>query len=151
MLNRITDVIKQNTDEASATGNIKHLINPKVSRTKTKSTWVNFDQQATALNRDHKHILDFFLSELGCTGNLGSNNEMILVGGFQDKNFLKMIQNYIKDYVMCQNCKCLVTTLEKRDRLTYLVCSKCKASRTVQAITSRFVATKRGQRRKERM
>ena len=98
LLNRITEIIQQNSDETGSQATFK-LIEPKCSRSKTKSTWNNFDAQATALGRDHKHILDYFLSELGCTGNLGVNNEMVLVGGFQDKNFIRMIKKYIIDYV----------------------------------------------------
>lgn len=66
---------------------------------------MNFEAQATALKRDPKHILDYFLSELGCTGNLGARNEMILVGGYQQKHFVRLIRKYIDDYIKCGNCK----------------------------------------------
>jgi translation initiation factor 2 subunit 2 len=144
MLNRIIETIG---DDGAQQGSFK-LIEPICTRTKTKSTWVNFDSQAVALNRSHQHIIDYFMSELGCGGNLGSNNEMVLVGGFQAKNFLKMIRKYIEDYVRCKDCKGLQTVMVKEDRLTYLKCEKCRASRNVQGIAGRFVATRRGERRK---
>jgi len=40
---------------------------------------------ATELNRKHQHILDFFTSELGCDGNIGSDGSLVLTGGFQAK------------------------------------------------------------------
>jgi len=43
---------------------------------------LNFDEQVTAIGRKHQHMLEYFLSELGCDGTIGSNNEMILVGGY---------------------------------------------------------------------
>ena len=55
------------------------------SRTRTKSTWHNFNSMATELNRKHQHILDFFTSELGCDGNIGSDGSLVLTGGFQAK------------------------------------------------------------------
>lgn len=132
-----------------SSGTVK-LLEPICQRGRTKSTWHNFEAQANAIARDPKHIIDYFMSELGCTGNLGSSNEMVLVGGYQQKHFLRLIRKYISDFVMCANCKGLQTELDKKDRLTWLTCKKCKASRTVGAISNRFVATKRGQRKKEK-
>jgi translation initiation factor 2 beta subunit (eIF-2beta)/eIF-5 len=153
LLNRIVDIIKEKHGEnMGATGTFK-LIEPKCSRTKTKSTWNNFDAQASAISRDHQHILTYFMTELGCEGNIGSSNEMVLVGGYQPKHFLRLIRKYIEDYVRCINCKGLDTKIERdeKSRLFYLHCNKCQSARTVQTITGRYQATKRGQRRKERM
>lgn len=150
LLNRITEHLKTiSGNETESSGSFK-LIEPICTRTKTKSTWANFDSQAVAINRNHQHILDYFLSELGCSGNLGSANEMTLVGGYQAKHFLRLIRKYIEDYVRCRDCKGLNTELQKQERLTVLKCNKCRASRTVQAIVSHFQATRRGERRKER-
>mmetsp|Transcript_696 Transcript_696/g.1293 ORF Transcript_696/g.1293 Transcript_696/m.1293 type:complete len:94 (+) Transcript_696:348-629(+) len=93
------------------------------------------------------------MSELGCEGNIGANDEMILVGGYQPKHFLRLIRKYIEDYVRCKDCKGYSTEIvkEEKTRLRYLKCKKCHASRTVQKIESRFKATARGQRRKARM
>jgi translation initiation factor 2 beta subunit (eIF-2beta)/eIF-5 len=49
--------------------------------------------------------MDYFMSELGCEGNIGFNNEMILVGGYQAKHFLRLIRKYIEDYVRCKDCR----------------------------------------------
>ena len=151
LLGLITETIKKSSSskEEGASGHYK-LIEPQCSRTKTKSTWINFDEQATALNRDHKHILAYFVSELGCVGNIGSINEMTLVGGYQAKHYNRLIRKYIEDYVKCNNCKGFNTDFIREDRLTYLKCNRCKASRTVAAIASRYQAARRGERRRER-
>jgi translation initiation factor 2 beta subunit (eIF-2beta)/eIF-5 len=67
------------------------------------------------------------LSELGCEGNIGSNNEMILVGGYQAKNFLRLIRKYIDDYVRCKDCRGYKTVIEREDktRLSILKCDTC--------------------------
>jgi translation initiation factor 2 beta subunit (eIF-2beta)/eIF-5 len=43
------------------------------------------------------------MSELGCVGNIGSNGEMILVGGYQAKHYLRLIRKYIEEYVRCKD------------------------------------------------
>jgi hypothetical protein len=50
-------------------------------------------------------MLEYFLSELGCDGTVGSNNEMILVGGYQAKHFLRLTKKYVEEYVKCNTCK----------------------------------------------
>ena len=92
------------------------------------------------------------MSELGCEGNIGSNNEMILVGGYQAKHFLRLIRKYIEDYVRCKDCRGYKTQIEREDktRLSFLKCETCQASRTVSQIASHFQATKRGERKKAR-
>jgi len=64
------------------------------------------------------------MSELGCEGNIGSMNEMVLVGGYQPKHFLRLIRKYIEDYVRCANCKSLDSKIE-RDEKSRLWVLKC--------------------------
>lgn len=64
------------------------------------------------------------MSELGCEGTIGSNNEMILVGGYQAKHFLRGIRKYIDDYVRCKDCRGYKTEIFREDktRLNVLKC-----------------------------
>ena len=56
------------------------------------------------------------MSELGCQGNIGSQGEMVLVGGYQPKHFLRLIRKYIGDYVRCEDCRGLDTVIEKEEK-----------------------------------
>jgi len=80
------------------------------------------------------------MTELGAEGNLGHNDEMVLVGGYQPKHFLRLIRKYIEDYVRCTNCKGLDTKIERdeKSRLYFLYCNKDHSSRTVQTIANRY-------------
>jgi len=138
MLDQIIKQVASLTSGEDGAAGVFKLFEPQCSRNKTKSSWNNFDEQAVSIGRDHKHILDYFLSELGCSGNLGANNEMVLVGNYQAKVYLRLIRKYIEDYVRCANCRLFNTEIKKEDRLTSLRCKKCKASRTVTAIANRF-------------
>jgi translation initiation factor 2 beta subunit (eIF-2beta)/eIF-5 len=152
MLQNVVDVIKSK-QTGSDTGNETFaLLAAQTSKTATKSCWHNFLKQAEALDREQPHILAYFLSELGCDGVIGNNGEMILTGGYQAKDFSKTIRRYANDYVKCIDCNSYQTRIkhEKKERIDYLICKKCEASRTVEPINVRFVATKRGQRRKDR-
>ena len=128
------------------------LLDPVCIKTSTKTLWQNYEKQLELMNRDCQHVLSYFLAELGTDGVVGNNGEMILTGSYQVKHFSKLIRRYAEDYVKCNDCKKYNTEFKhvKKERLDYLVCLSCGASRTVESIGMRFVATKRGQRRKER-
>lgn len=93
------------------------------------------------------------MAELGCEGTIGNENMLILNGGFQPKNFFKIMKLYIDKYVKCDVCQRYQTDIvkENKTRLQYLNCRLCKASRVVPQINMGFRAVKRGQRRKDRM
>lgn len=78
MLKKISDKVEggENVDS-----NFK-LVEPKCARTATKSSWVNFGKQAEAMCREPQHVLGYFKNELGCNGTIGSDNMLILNGGY---------------------------------------------------------------------
>ena len=104
------------------------------------------------MNRQAEHVLAFFLAELGTDGIIGNNGEMILTGIYMPKSVNKIIRKYSTDYVQCQECRKYNTEFVsmKKERITKLVCKSCGASRPVVGIAGRYVATKRGERRKAR-
>ena len=151
LLKMVVDIVTvKNADTEDAVG--FKLDQPKCSMTRVKSTWHNFGLVSENLNRKSGHILEFFTSELGCEGNLGVANEMVLTGKFRDKHFTKLIKKYIQEYVMCIQCRSYNTLLEKEDktRMWVVKCCNCKSARTVANIASRFVATRRGDKKKAR-
>lgn len=78
MLQRIADSV----GETQAGKTDFKLHEPKCARTATKSSWVNFDKQAKAMDREPNHVLGFFKNELGCNGTIGQDNMLILNGGY---------------------------------------------------------------------
>ena len=148
MLKKISDVVVGQDNVVSGF----KLIEPKCARTATKSSWVNFGKQAEVMNRDPMHVLGFYKMELGCNGTIGSDNMLILNGGYQQKHFIKIIKKYTETYLKCEVCGQFNSKIEKdvKTRIEFLKCHICGASRTVPPIGRVFEATRRGQRRAER-
>lgn len=100
LLKIVQDELKAKNAGAEAKTRFK-MENPVTSRTRTKSTWHNFDGLATKIGRKPQHVLDFITSELGCDGNIGSSGEMILTGAFGVKQFTNLMNKYFKEFVEC--------------------------------------------------
>lgn len=92
------------------------------------------------MDRDPQHVLGYYKFELGCNGTIGSDDMLILNGGYQQKHFIKIIKKYIEIYVRCEVCQGYSSKIEKdvKTRLEFLKCSKCGASRTVPPIGKTF-------------
>lgn len=90
------------------------------------------------LHRLPKHLLDFLLAELGTSGSVDGNNQLIIKGRFQQKQIENVLKRYIKEYVTCHTCRSPETILQKDTRLFFLQCETCGSRCSVASIKSGF-------------
>lgn len=96
-----------------------------------KTTWYNFNMFCKNTNRSEHHVKSYILRELMTQGSILEDGTLKIYGKFNNVQLKSVIKNYIKEYVLCSQCKSLHTHLQKFDALFKLVCSKCKSERTV--------------------
>jgi len=114
---------------------------PQCARVGTKKTsFVNFMEICQMLRRQPKHTLAFILAELGASGSVDGNNQLIIKGRFQQKQLESVLRRYIKEYVTCHTCRSPDTLLERDVRLYFLRCNVCRSSCSVATIKSGFQA-----------
>lgn len=92
----------------------------------------NFSQIAQALRRETSHLLKFLTKELASPGH--SNDRATFQTKVSQKIIQQKIEAYVKEYVICKECKRPDTTLVKEDRLTFLVCEACGAKISVKSV-----------------
>lgn len=92
------------------------------------------------LHRAQKHLLDFLLSELGTSGSIDGNNQLIIKGRFQQKQIENVLRRYIKEYVTCHTCRSPNTILQKDSRIFFLQCEACGSRCSVASIKHGFQA-----------
>ncbi len=92
----------------------------------------NFGQIASALNRESDHMLKYILKELATPGEF-KNNVLIMGRKVSASMINDKIEKYVKDFVLCKECKKPDTKLIKEDRITFLKCQACGAKQPVQA------------------
>ncbi|RMX50197.1 hypothetical protein pdam_00004830, partial [Pocillopora damicornis] len=103
------------------------------------------------LHRQPKHLLAFLLAELGTSGSIDGNNQLIIKGRFQQKMIENVLRRYIKEYVTCNTCRSPDTILQKETRLFFIQCETCGSRRSVASIKSGFqaITQKRAQLKKQ--
>lgn len=104
---------------------------PVLLKSRNKVIIVNFGDICSSLNRNPSMVSSYFLSELNTTGCILESDRFKLKGVWNLGQMLSILKKYINGYVLCAMCKSLHTVLYKENRLTFLVCNKCGASRSV--------------------
>jgi len=146
---RIYSLLHSNNPEFIAKQKRYVMKPPQVNRVGTKKTaWLNFVEICTILRRDREHFLNYVLTELGTNGSIDGSYSLIIKGRFQPKQIENVIRHYISEYVACRTCKSPETILKKENRLYFLCCQSCGATRSVSAIKKGFEAQV-GKRKKE--
>jgi len=151
LLNRVYNIMREKNPGFDS-GEKKKIIMkpPQCARVGSKKTcFANFAEICRILKRQPKHVLQFLLAELGTSGSMDGNNQLIVKGRFQQKQFEAVLKNYIREYVSCHTCRAAETVLEKDGRLFFLKCEVCGSRCSVVAIKTGFqaVTTKRAKTR----
>lgn len=142
LLTRVFDIIREKNPEM-ATGEKKKIVMrpPQVLRAGARRTsFANFAEISRMLHRQSKHVLAFLLAELGTSGSVDGNNQLIIRGRFNQKQIENVLRRYIKEYVTCHTCKSPDTLLQKEERLFFLQCETCGSRCSVASIKSGFQA-----------
>ncbi|CAL1262618.1 unnamed protein product [Larinioides sclopetarius] len=114
---------------------------PQIIRIGTKkSSFVNFIETCKLLHRLPQHLQSFLLVELGTSGSVDGNNQLIIKGRFDQKQIESVLRSYIKEYVTCHTCRSPDTVLQKDTRLFFLQCETCGSRCSVASIKSGFQA-----------
>uniref|UniRef100_A0A0K8SMY6 Eukaryotic translation initiation factor 2 subunit 2 n=1 Tax=Lygus hesperus TaxID=30085 RepID=A0A0K8SMY6_LYGHE len=142
LLTRVFDIIRDKNPGMLPDRKAKFVMRPpQVVRIGTKKTsFANFTEICKTLHRVPKHLLDFLLSELGTSGSVDGNSQLIIKGRFQQKQIENVLRRYIKEYVTCHTCRSPDTILQKDTRLFFLQCETCGSRCSVASIKSGFQA-----------
>ena len=117
-------VQQKSLDEVHAKINLPIM---KVTQVNRSSIIVNFDKFPTKLKRSADHISAFFKSETGLSNSINERGQLIIQGLFSESKCQSIIRNYIKNFVMCKQCKSIDSTMYKESGLNFLQCHQCQA------------------------
>lgn len=142
LLDRVFEIMREKNPNMVSGKKQKFIMRPpQVVRIGTKKTsFANFTEICKALHRQPKHLLDFLLAELGTSGSVDGNSQLIIKGRFQQKQIENVLRRYIKEYVTCHTCRSPDTILQKDTRLFFLQCETCGSRCSVASIKSGFQA-----------
>ncbi|MCK4555544.1 MAG: translation initiation factor IF-2 subunit beta [Candidatus Aenigmarchaeota archaeon] len=93
----------------------------------------NFDELATTLRRDPKHLLKYMAKELASQATV-EGKSAVFMGKFGMIQMGKKFNAYVETFVLCPECKKPDTKLMKEDRLAFIKCEACGARKAVPVV-----------------
>lgn len=91
----------------------------------------NFDEIASAVNREPSQILVYLLRELGTAGTI-DGKRVVFKGRVPPNQIENRLRGYVETFVLCSECRRPDTRLVKEGRVTLLECDACGAHRPVK-------------------
>ena len=96
-----------------------------------KTILTNFYQVVSYLRRKPEHFQKFILRELATSGNI-EGDRLVLNNKIPSAKINSKIEDYVKEFVLCKECKKPDTEIVKEDRLTFVHCLACGAKHSVR-------------------
>ena len=97
-----------------------------------KTILTNFLQIASHIRRKSEHLQKFLLRELATSGQI-EGDRLVLNNKILSAKINQKIEDYVKEFVLCKECKKPDTELIKEDRLTFIHCLACGAKHSVRS------------------
>jgi len=94
----------------------------------------NLAQIAKQLSRLQNHLLKFLLRELATTGECKDSGATIFIGKFGSSVLNTKIEKYVKEFLLCDQCKKPDTELIKEKGITFKRCEACGAKSSVRSL-----------------
>ena len=91
----------------------------------------NFQQIADALRRDSQHLLKYVLRELATPGEL-KKSALMIGTKISASRINEKITQYVKEYVLCTECKKPDTKFVREDKFLFLKCTACGARHSIK-------------------
>ena len=93
----------------------------------------NYTDVVTTLRRESKHLMKYLAKELASPCDL-DGKRLLIKGKHRDKSLNLKLERYIKEYVLCNECKKPDTNLVTQGGVTFIRCEACGARSPVAVI-----------------
>ena len=96
-----------------------------------KTFFINFSEICVAIDRTHDYVKKYLETETNISTSILGDGGLkfdVLIKPQQIKN---IITTFIKELIICKDCKSCITTIEKDTRLVFLYCSNCNSKKSI--------------------
>src|SRR5207245_6130794 len=90
----------------------------------------NFADVSDRLNRDPHHVLKYLAKEMATAGSF-EGGKGYFQGKFSRETINRLVAAYTNRFVICPVCKRPDTKVERKERLSFLVCEACGARSSI--------------------
>jgi translation initiation factor 2 subunit 2 len=105
-----------------------------VKKENKKTYFYNFAIFCEKIKREQRDVMEYLKSEFSIQASISESGTLILQREFDKKRIEKLVEKYVRAYVICKGCKSQKTQLVKEAKLLYIICPGCRSKYTVEQI-----------------
>lgn len=127
LVNRFCDKYKSITGNSNM-GISKTVIKaPEIQTINKKIYLKNFENVCSSINRDPQHVSAYISKELQVQVSITADQVLVINGSYRKNQIESIVKKYVANFVQCTLCGTQDTIIEKKNRITYIICNKCHA------------------------
>lgn len=126
----VTRLLMLANEKSIDTGKLK-IKPPNIKNENRKTIFKNFIDFCEDINRPVLSVQSYLHDKFGINTSI-SDDGLIFDSICNSGEIIKQLKNFISEFVICNNCKSGNTTLEKKNRIMWLICKSCNSSVSIQ-------------------
>jgi translation initiation factor 2 subunit 2 len=101
---------------------------PAIQPVHRTTVFLNFANFCKDIDRPQQMVFEYLCREMGVDCSLNSHQQISFQRRVKQERLQRNLDNFCNKYVFCPSCKSKDTSLEKKNRMTFLVCKMCESS-----------------------
>jgi translation initiation factor 2 subunit 2 len=107
------------------------FVQPNIISKDRKTFFINFEDCCKSMNRTQEYVKKYLESETNISTSILGDGGLKFDVQIKPPQIKNIITHFIKELVICKDCKSCITILEKDTRITYLICNACNSKKSI--------------------
>ena len=104
---------------------------PNIISKDRKTFFINFSELCKTIDRTQDHVKKYLETETNIPTSILGDGGLKFDVSIKPQQIKNIITTFIKELIICKDCRTCITTLEKENRLTYMCCSNCNSKKSI--------------------
>ena len=104
---------------------------PNIISKDRKTFFINFNELCKSINRTQEYVKKYLETETNITTSILGDGGLKFDVQIKPQQIKNIITTFIKNLVLCVDCKSCITRLEKDTRILFMCCYNCNSKKSI--------------------
>jgi translation initiation factor 2 beta subunit (eIF-2beta)/eIF-5 len=104
---------------------------PNIISKDRKTFFINFSDLCEAINRTPEYVKKYLETETNISTSILADGGLKFDISIKPQQIKNIVTTFIKELIICKDCKSCITQLEKDSRLTFMCCYNCNSKKSI--------------------
>ena len=104
---------------------------PNIISKDRKTFFINFSEMCKSIGRTQDYVKKYLETETNISTSILGDGGLKFDVQIKPPQIKNIITTFIKELIICKDCRSCITTLEKDNRIQYMYCSNCNSKKSI--------------------